>query len=135
MDLPTNSPLTRLLSQARVRELTHLALDKGSLALTIILGGAAALLIAGTDILSGYWLVLLAVVSLGAGAYALRKSLSSRYVLAQRIDKRLGLADALSTALHFSENPRPDRAAVCDRQRQDAYLIADGVDVKQALPF
>jgi hypothetical protein len=72
---------------------------------------------------------------LGVGAYTLRRSLSSRYVLAQRIDKRLGLADALSTAFHFSENPRPDRAAVCDRQRLDAYSIADRVDVKQALPF
>jgi len=133
--LPSHSPLSRLLDQARVRELTHLALDKGALALTIVLGGAAVLLVAGTDILNWYWLVLLGAVSLGAGAYRLRKSLSSRYLLAQRIDRRLELADALSTALYFSENPRPDRAAVCERQRLDAETVAAQVDVKNALPF
>lgn len=133
--MPSPSPLSRLLSQARARELTHLALDKGALALTIVLGGAAALLLAGTDILNWYWLVLLAAASLGAGAYRLRKSLSSRYVLAQRIDGKLELADALSTALYFSENPRADRAAVCERQRRDAETVAAQVDVKLALPF
>jgi hypothetical protein len=133
--LPSHSPLSRLLSQARARELAHLALDKGALALTIVLGGAAALLLAGTDILNWYWLALLAVASLGAGAYRLSKSLSSRYVLAQRIDRRLELADSLSTALYFSENPRPDRAAVCERQRRDAETVAAQVDVKRALPF
>lgn len=129
------SPLSRLLSQARARELALLALDKGALALTIILGGAAVLLLAGTDILSWYWLALLVVASLAAGAYFLRKSISSSYVLAQRIDKRLELADALSTALYFSENPRPDRAAVCERQREGAESVAAQVDVKQALPY
>jgi hypothetical protein len=133
--LPNHSPLSRLLAQARVRELAHLAFDKGALALTIVMGGAVALLLAGTDILNWYWLALLAAASLGAGAYRLRQSLSSRYILAQRIDRRLELADALSTALYFSENPRPDRAAVCERQRNDAEMVAAQVDVKRALPF
>lgn len=93
------------------------------------------LLLAGTDILNWYWLALLAAASLGAGAYRLRKSISSRYVLAQRIDRKLELSDALSTALHFSEHPRPDRAAICERQRRDAETVAAQVDVKHALPF
>ncbi|HEY1759510.1 MAG TPA: hypothetical protein VGG72_29325 [Bryobacteraceae bacterium] len=118
-----------------MRELTQLAVDKGALALTIVLGGAVVLLLAGTQILDWYWLVLLAAVSLGVGAYRLRKSLSSRYILAQRIDRRLELADALSTALYFSENPRPDRAAVCERQHSQAEAVAAQVDVKHALPF
>ena len=133
--MPNHSPLSRLLAQARGRELTHLALDKGALTLTIVLGGAVALLLAGTDILNWYWLVLLAAVSIGAGVYQLRKSLSSRYALAQRIDCRMGLADSLSTALYFSENPRADRAAVCERQRNDADMVAAQVDLKQAVPF
>ena len=133
--MPSHSPLSRLLSQARVRELTHLAVDKGALALTIVLGGAAALLLAGTDILNWYWLALLAAASLGAGAYRLRKSLSSRYILAQRIDHKLALADALSTAVYFSEHPRSDRAAVCERQLRDAEMVAAQVDVKRAVPF
>ncbi len=133
--MPNQSPLSRLLAQARSRELAHLILDKGALALTIVLGGAAALLLAGTDILNWYWLALLAAASLGAGAYRLRKSLSSRYVLAQRIDRKLELSDALSTALYFSEHPRPDRAAICERQRRDAETVAAQVDVKHALAF
>jgi hypothetical protein len=133
--LPSQSPLSRLLAQARGRELAHAALDKGALALTIVLGGAVVLLLAGTDILNWYWLALLAVASLGAGAYRLRQSLSSRYVLAQRIDHKLELADALSTALYFSEHPRPDRASVCERQLRDAETVAAQVDVKRALPF
>jgi len=133
--LPDNSPLSRLLAQARARELAHLALDKGALALAIVTGGAVVLLLAGTEILNWYWLALLAAASLGAGAYQLRKSLSSRYALAQRMDHRLELADALSTALYFSENPRPDRAAVCERQRSQAEILAAQVDVKRALPF
>lgn len=133
--MPDQSPLSRLLAQARSRELAYLFLDKGALALTIVLGGAAALLLAGTDILNWYWLALLAAASLGAGAYRLRKSISSRYVLAQRIDRKLELSDALSTALYFSEHPRPDRAAVCERQRRDAETVAAQVDVKRALTF
>jgi hypothetical protein len=133
--LPNHSPLSRLLAQARVRELSHLAFDKGALALTIVMGGAVVLLLAGTQILDWYWLVLLAAASLGAAAYRLRQSLSSRYVMAQRIDRRLELADALSTALYFSENPRPDRAAVCERQFRAAETVAAQVDVKRALPF
>lgn len=133
--MPSQSPLSRLLAQARTRELTHLALDKGALALAIVMGGAVALLVAGSDILNWYWLALLAAVSLGAGAYRMRKSISSRYVLAQRIDRRLALSDALSTALYFSENPRPDRAAVCERQRRAAEMVAAQVDVKRAVPF
>ncbi len=133
--MPNYSPLSRLLAQARVRELAHLAFDKGALALTIVMGGAVVLLLAGTEILNWYWLALLAAASLGAGAYRLRQSLSSRYVMAQRIDRRLELADALSTALYFSENPRPDRAAVCERQLRAAETVAAQVDVKLALPF
>jgi hypothetical protein len=103
--------------------------------MTIVMGGAVALLLAGTDILAWYWLALLAAVSLGAGAYRLSKSLTSRYLLAQRIDRRLELADALSTALYFSEHPRSDRASVCERQLSNAETVAAQVDVKQAVPF
>ena len=129
-----SSPLSQLLARARGRELVHLALDKAALALTIVMGGAVALLLAGTDILNWYWLVALAVASLGAGAYFLRKSLSSRYVLAQRIDRKLQLSDAISTAVYFSENPQPDKAAICESQFREAETVAAQVDVKQALP-
>jgi hypothetical protein len=133
--LPSHSPLSRLLKRAREREFTHLAIDKVAFALAIVMGGVIALLLAGTDILDWYWLVLLGVVSLGAGAYQLRKSLSSRYVLAQRIDQKLVLADAISTAVYFAENPEPEKAAICESQRKEAETLAAQVDVRTALPF
>ncbi len=135
VDLPIHSPLRRLLELARKREFANLALDKGALAVTIVMGGVAVLLLAGTDILNWYWLALLAMVSLGAGGYLLRKSLSSRYVLAQLIDRKLKLKDAISTAFYFSEHPEPGKAALCESQFREAETVAAQVDIKLALPL
>jgi len=109
-------------------------LDKGALALLIGMGGVILLLLTGTQILDWYWPVLLAVVSLAVGLYRLRRSLPSPYKLSQQIDRRLGLADALSTAVHFAGHPEPGREAVADCQRRNAELVAQRVDVRQALP-
>jgi hypothetical protein len=133
--LPSHFSLQELLSKARRRELSHLVLDKTALAAIIAMGGAILLLLLGTEILDWYWLVLLAVVSLGWGLYSLRNSVPTLYGLAQRIDRRLKLADALSTALYFGQHPDRDRQAVCDRQRQDAEVLAREVDLRQALPL
>ncbi len=141
VDLPNHSslsrsPLGRLLELARKRELVNLALDKGALAVAIVTGGVIALLLAGTDILNWYGgCLLLAVASLGAGGYLLRKSLSSHYLLAQRIDRKLELKDAISTAFYFSEHPQPDKTAICESQFREAETVAAQVDVKLALPL
>ncbi len=118
-----------------MREITRLAFDKGALTLLIFMGGVIALLLAGTDILGWYWLALLTVAGLSVGAYLLRRSLSSQYVLAQRIDRKLQLADAISTALYFADHPQPEKAAICESQLRQAESVAAGVDVRLALPF
>src|SRR5690349_6100186 len=92
------------------------------------------LLLFGTQILDWYWPVLIVAVSLGVGIYRLRKSLPSPYQLSQEIDKRLGLADSLSTAVYFAAHPDPDREAVCEIQRRDAELVAQRVNIQEALP-
>ncbi len=130
----TNSKLSELLERARKRLFGQLVLDKGALALVIGMAGAILLLLAGTQILDWYWPVLLVVVSLGVGIYRLRSSLPSFYKLAQVIDRRLGLADSLSTAVHFAAHPEPGREAVSECQRRDAEILAQGVDVRQAVP-
>ena len=132
--MPSHPTLTDLLERARRRLFGQLALDKGALALMIGMAAVILLLLAGTQILDWYWPVLVVAVSLGVGIYRLRKSLPSLYVLAQRIDRRLGLADALSTAIHFADHPDKHRAAVCELQRRDAELVAQRVDIRQALP-
>lgn len=132
--MPNHPTLTNLLERARRRLFGQLALDKGALALLIGMAGVILLLLAGTQILDWYWPVLLLVVSLGVGIYRLRKSLPSLYTLAQRIDKRLGLADSLSTAIYFAAHPEPEREAVCEVQRREAEIVAQHVDIHQALP-
>ncbi len=132
--MPSHPTLTDLLERARKRLFGQLALDKGALAVVIGMAGTILLLLAGTQILDWYWPVLLAVVSLGVGIYRLRKSLPSLYKLAQQIDRRLGLADTLSTAVHFASHPEPGRDAVCECQRRDAELVAQRVDIQKALP-
>lgn len=99
------------------------------------MGGAILLMLIGTQILDWYWVLLLAVASLGIGIYRLRKTIPSQYRLAQRIDRRLNLADALSTASHFARADALGHEAVRDRQRQDAEEIARGVDVRVGVPF
>jgi len=132
--LPTHPTLTDLLERARRRLFGQLALDKGALALLIGMAAVILLLVTGTQILDWYWPVLIAAVSLGVGIYRLRKSLPSQYKLSQEIDKRLGLADSLSTAVHFAAHPEPEREAVCAVQRREAELVAQRVNIQEALP-
>ena len=133
-ELPSHPTLTDLLERARRRLFGQLALDKGALALVIGMAAVILLLLAGTQILDWYWPVLVVAVSLGIGIYRLRKSLPSVYKLAQQIDRRLGLADSLSTAVYFAAHPDPAREAVCEVQRRDAELVARRVNIQQALP-
>ncbi len=132
--MPSHPSLTDLLERARRRVFGQLALDKGALAMLIGMAAVILLLLTGTQILDWYWPVLVVAISLGVGIYRLRKSLPSRYKLSQDIDKRLGLADSLSTAVYFADHPEPDRQAVCDVQRQEAEIVAQHVDVHQAVP-
>jgi hypothetical protein len=137
--LDDRSPVTQLLSRARRRSISHLVLDQSALALTIGMGGAILLLLTGTQILEWYWVVLLAVASLGIGLYRLRKTIPSTYRIAQKIDRRLNLADALSTAWHFSKGDAisngTSHEAVRERQREHAEETARGVNLQVGVPF
>ena len=99
------------------------------------MGGAIILMLAGTQILDWYWVVLLAAVSLGVGVYRLRKTIPSTYKLAQRIDRRLLLADTLSTATYFETDPSRGHEAIRLRQREEAETAARTVSLETALPF
>src|SRR5579862_3886591 len=110
-------------------------MDQGALALLVAMAGAILLLLLGTQILDWYWPVLLIAISVGIGIYQIRHRIPTRYTIAQRIDRRLGLADALSTAVHFSDHPESGRASICEHQRRDAESVASKVDLKRAFPF
>jgi hypothetical protein len=112
--------------------------------LTIGMGGVVVLLLLGTQILNWYWVVLLAVASLAAGLYRARKKIPSVYTIAQWIDRRLNLADTLSTATYFSgadtssatsPTAASARAEIRRQQREQAELTAKSVDVREGIPF
>lgn len=126
--------MDELLKRAHRRILLQLLADKGAMGLTVMLGGAVLLMLAGTQILEWYWLLLLGAVGFGIGIYQLRGRIPSIYRVAQRIDRRAELADALSTAQYFSEHPDPKRQAVLALQREAAESAARQVDLKTALP-
>jgi hypothetical protein len=127
--------VSRLLAAAQRRSFTNLFLEQSSLALAIGMGGAILLLLAGSAIFDWYWVVLVAVASLAVGIYRLRATVPSKYRLAQRIDRRLHLADALSTAFHFSSEEAFGDPAIREAQRQEAESVARSVDVRAAVPF
>ncbi|HEY7338990.1 MAG TPA: hypothetical protein VH639_29135 [Bryobacteraceae bacterium] len=112
-----------------------MAASETSLAVTISMAGLILLLLAGTQVLDWYWLALLAAASLGTAFYRLRKNVPGLYALAQIVDRRLKLADALSTAVYFLEHPRRDLDAICNLQRSKADALAREVDPRQAVPF
>jgi hypothetical protein len=95
------------------------------------MAGAILLLLTGTSLLEWYWIALLATASLALGLYRFRKRIPSEYRLAQRIDWKLNLADALSTAKYFAG----DHSPIVDQQRQSAARIARTIDPRVAVPF
>ena len=131
------SPVSQLLKKARRRWLIDLVLDQGALAISIVMGGAIVLMLTGTSLLEWYWIALLAVASLAVGLYRMRGRIPSEYRLAQRIDWKMNLADALSTATYFSDvrDGSERRDEICAQQRHSAEQIARTIDPRVAVPF
>ncbi len=129
-----HSALARLIRQARLRHASHLLLHQTLFAGTIALGGLVALLLLGTQILNGFWLVAIFAVGLAIGLYRAKSRFLSPYRLAQDLDRKLELHDKLSTAFYFSEHPGPSPALI-ERQRASAEDAARNANLKVGLPF
>jgi hypothetical protein len=125
------SPVSQLLKKARRRSMLDLVLDQSALAISIAMGGAIVLMLTGTSLLEWYWIALLAIASLAAGLYRFRGRVPSEYRLAQRIDWKMNLADALSTATYFADVKQP----ICEQQRHAAEQVARTIDPRIAVPF
>ncbi len=131
-----SSPVTQLLKQARRRSLLDLVLDQSALALSIFMAGAILLLLTGTSLLEWYWIALISLAAAGAALYRFRGRVPTGYRLAQRIDYKLNLADALSTAKYFegTQSSIADSQIIA-RQRASAEEIARTIDPRAAVPF
>ncbi|HTW67044.1 MAG TPA: hypothetical protein VME17_20635 [Bryobacteraceae bacterium] len=135
--LNDSGALGGIIRRGRRRQIAHLLIHSASFAAVIALGGAILLLIVGAQILAWYWLAILFAAGLGAGAYRLRASILTPYQVAQSLDRRLSLNDALSTAYYFSGHPdqRGARPDFIHAQRDDAEQIARSVDMQRGMPF
>jgi hypothetical protein len=126
-----------LLRQARRRILGNQLFAQGASAGSAALVAFILLLLFGTQTLN--WPVALAIplAAAGFGIYRVKRRAPSRYAVAQLVDRRLGLADNLSTALFFSEVDPGARVAPDIRRAQfeEAGRIAQSVDVRRAVPY
>jgi hypothetical protein len=127
--------------RARHRILANEAMRHAAYSVSAALASLILLLLLGTQILGWAWLLLLPAIALAAGTYVTWRRAPSAYLVAQRVDHNLKLADTLSTALFFAASDRGGKAA--DDRRRDmqraqwsqAERIAASVDPRRAIPI
>lgn len=126
-----------LISRARRRRLANLALRQAVLAICAALAGLILLLLLGTEILDWPWIAGLFAAGLVAGLWDLRRRIPSPYRIAQSIDRRLGLSDALSTAFFYNRLADNRRASGDMRAAQlaEANRLASEVPLEKAAPI
>ena len=122
---------------ARRRILGNELFTQGANASSAALAAFILLLLAGTQILSWQWALLIPLGAVAAGVYQVRRRFPTPYVVAQIVDHRLALADTLSTALYFSDPEPASRVSERIRKSQweSAGQLAGAVDVRKAIPY
>jgi hypothetical protein len=116
------------------RRLLVLAFDESSLALSIVFASFTLLILLGTQIIAWPWLLLLAAIGIGLSSYGVYRRIADRYEVAQMMDSRLSLHDALSTAWFLHTQPVADTPAAL-YVLGHAEQIAETADPAKAFPF
>ena len=124
-----------MIENGRRRRLFQLTCDHFVVAIAAVFAGAILLLLVGTQILDWYWLALLFAGAFGYGLWTVLRQVPSLYEIAQLIDARLHLYDALSTAFHFGAADQWVSPEVRQAQARQADEAAAGADVRVALPY
>ncbi len=125
-----------LIRKARGRWLRNEVVSQGATVASAGLMAVILLLLLGTQILDWRWAAAIPLAAVGAGVYLVRRRLPSYYVVAQAVDRRLGFADTLSTALFFQEHPdRGVSPEICALQLERANRLAESADVRRAVPY
>jgi hypothetical protein len=124
-----------LIDKGLRRRLFQLTFDQLAVALAAVFAGAILLLLIGTQILEWYWLGLLFAASFGYGLWTVLRRAPSQYQIAQLIDARLHLYDAVSTAFHFANAREPITDEIRDAQSRQAQEAAASADIRTALPY
>jgi hypothetical protein len=124
-----------LIRRARRRYIANELLAQGSYALSAGMAGVILLLIAGTQILDWPFLVAIMCGTLALGTYRTLRRVPTAYAIAQLVDRRLLLADTLSTALFFADGGTKISASMREGQRAQAEQVAARAEVERAMPF
>jgi hypothetical protein len=127
--------INELVGRARRRYLYNQMLAQGAWAVSAAMAAVIILLLTGTQLLDWHWLVLLPLATLAVGAWRTLRRVPPSYAIAQVIDRRLHLADSLSTALFFCSPDRKASREVCEWQRAQAERLCARIDVREAVPF
>ena len=124
-----------VIRRARQRYLANELLAQGAYAASAGMAGIILLLITGTQILDWRFLVAISACTLALGISRTLRRVPPAYVIAQLVDRRLLLADTLSTALFFAGAEKRVSAAMRDGQRMQAERAAENADLERAVPF
>ena len=126
-----------LVRQARRRVLSNQLFAQGANAGSAALVAFILLLLFGSDTLSWPVAVAIPLAAVSFGIYQVKRRMPSRYAVAQLVDRRLGLADNLSTALFFHEvDPgAPVAPGIRRAQFEGASRLAQSVEVRRAVPY
>jgi hypothetical protein len=117
------------------RRLVVVAVERVAIAATVVLAALIVMLLVGTQVLQWYWLAALGVGGLGVAGYQVRQRMVEHYCVAQLLDRRLSLADSLSTAWYLLSRPGQKRDAISEFQIRGAAAAAQRVDIAAAFPF
>ena len=128
-------PVTSLVEAAARRRTLTVAVHESAIAAAFLCSGIILLLLLGTQILDWYWIALLAAAGCVFAVLRTRRQLVSRYKVAQLVDRRSDLQDALSTAWFLIEQDRVNGNVVAARQIQSADEKARQVDPAAIFPF
>ncbi len=130
-----NLRIVTIVRSAGRRRLWTLALDQLGFACVIVLAGAMALLVLGTEAVPPYWLAILAGIALCISAYRVHARRLSAYRIAQILDRRLQLQDSLSTAWYLLAQQDLERTPAAAFQVHCAERIASEINPARAFPL
>lgn len=129
------SRVERVVRSAWERRLLVVAVERTAIAAAVVLAALVLMLLVGTQVLDWRWLLVLAAVGLGIAGYQVRQRLLGHYRVAQMLDRRLELADSLSTAWYLRTRGGQKKNAIAEYQLRGAESAAQTVDVAAAFPF
>ncbi len=131
----SRSRVQAVIRAARLRWVMVIAVEQAGFTLAVVFAGAILMLLLGTQILNWYWLMFLTVVAVVISLVRIRARMLTRYRIAQLLDHRLRLSDALSTAWFLLSQPDRRENSLAGFQIEYAGQLASSVEPANAFPF